>query len=199
MTRTLPCSLLAFAVLCFGCSTSAAPASDPGEITEETPLLHEDGTLAAHGWARGPLMQYDRSLVHDDRAEGLREWEYYAVFAPDFAIGLTLADIGLLSFSILTLEDYETEDIHEAIMFADTEALDFPFTPFGNTSFEAQTGTVEYRFEDDLRTITVLAGEPGTDERMEAHVQLRDSESIGAVLLREQAGEHAGDGHGARR
>ena len=105
---------------------------DPGEIVEETPLLNPDGTVAAHGWSRGPLMQYDRSLVQEEHLGGLREWECYAVFAPDFAIGLTL-------------EDYATEEIHSAILIADASALDFPPTPSSSmtccTSFLGANGT----------------------------------------------------------
>lgn len=170
-------------LLLSACTGSSDAPFDPGEITEETPLLDQDGLLAAHGWARGPLMQYDRALVQSEREDQLREWEYYAVFAPGFAIGLTLADLGLLSFSILTLEDYETGVVHDAIMFADSDALDFPFTPFENTLFEALTGSVEYRFEGDHRTITALAGEPGTDERMEARVRLADSETVESIAV----------------
>ena len=165
------------------CSTSGNSSSDPGEITEAVPLLDGDGTLAAHGWARGPLMEYDRTLVQPEREDQLREWEYYAVFAPKFAIGLTLADLGLLSFSILTLEDYATNEIHDAIMFEDSDALDFPFTPFENTLFESSTGSVEYRFEGDHRSITVLAGAPGSAERMEARIRLADSEAVQSIAV----------------
>ena len=107
-------------------------------------------------------MRYDRSLIRADQVDALREWEYYAVFAPNFAIGLTLADLGLLSFGILTLEDYETDAIHSALFIAAAEALDFPPTPFENTLFEAQTGSIEYRFEKGTRTITVISGEEGS-------------------------------------
>jgi len=164
-------------------SSSGEAGSSSGEITEETPLLDAEGVLAGHGWARGPLMQYDREDVQEGRVSQLREWEYYAVFAPDFAIGLTLADLGLLAFSTLTLEDYLTGDIHDVIMFAETDALDFPFTPFENTSFEAENGSVEYRFEGDHRTIMVLGGTPGTAERMEARVRLQDSEAVETIAV----------------
>lgn len=174
---------LLVSILLASCSTSNGATSDPGEITEETPLLNDDGTVAAHGWARAPLMEYDRGLVQPEREDQLREWEYYAVFAPDFAIGLTLADLGLLSFSILTLEDYETGDIHDAIMFEDSDALDFPLTPFDNTLFESSTGSVEYRFEGDHRRITVLAGTPGTADRMEARVRLADSAAVQSIAV----------------
>lgn len=187
MTRFHPLFLViaSLGFLLGACSTTdtSVPSSDPGEVTEATPLLGDDGTLAAHGWARGPLMQYDRALIQPEREGQLREWEYYAVFAPDFAIGLTLADLGFLSFSILTLEDYETGDVHDALLVGDAEALDFPFTPFENTLFEVETGSVEYRFDGDHRTITVLAGQEGTANRMEARVRLADSEAVQSIAV----------------
>lgn len=180
MTRHLvPAIVLGVALT--SCATNDGAGS--GEITEETPLLHPDGTVAAHGWARGPLMQYDRSLVQEEVADGLREWEYYAVFAPDFAIGLTLADLRILSFAILTLEDYTTGEVHSAILIGDAAALDFPPTPFENTSFESVTGSVEYRFEEGERSITVISGQPGADDRMEAHLSLSDSRSTESIAV----------------
>jgi hypothetical protein len=68
-------------------------------------------------------------------------------------------------------------------MFEDTDALDFPFTPFENTLFESSTGSVEYRFEGDHRSITVLAGAPGTPDRMEARVRLADSEAVESIAV----------------
>ncbi len=175
-----------------GCTSEGGGSADPGEITTETPLLNPDGTVAAHGWARGPLMQYDRSLVQEERLPGLREWEYYAVFTPDFAIGLTLADLRLLSFGTLTLEDYATGEIHSAVFLADADALDFPPTPFENTLFEAENGSIEYRFEETKRTITVISGKQGTNDRMEAHLELADSpatESIAVVHTFDEPGQ----------
>lgn len=194
MIQALRISVLALALglASTGCESDRSAGGDPGEIIEETPLLHADGTVAAHGWARGPLMQYDRSLVQEDHADALREWEYYAVFAPDFAIGLTLSNLGLLSFAILTLEDYSTGDIHSVNMFADAAALDFPPTPFENTRFESSAGSVEYRFEEGMRSIVVLSGEEGAEDRMEAHIELTDSratESIAVVHRFEEPGQ----------
>jgi hypothetical protein len=183
---------LAVLLTCSGCASENGAESAPGEITEETPLLHEDGTVAAHGWARGPLVQYDRSLVQEEVVDGLREWEYYAVFAPDFAIGLTLADLRVLSFGTLTLEDYATGEIHDAVFLADGEALDFPETPFEDTLFVSDAGSIEYQFGQSGRTITVISGRPGADDRMEAHLQLEDSretESIAVVHWFDEPGQ----------
>ena len=85
-----------------------------------------------------------------------------------------------------------TGDIHSAIFFADPSALDFPPTPFGNTLFETTTGSVEYRFEDGLRSITVFSGQEGADDRMEAHLELADSratESIAVVHRFDEPGQ----------
>ena len=64
---------ISLALTLSACSSSGsdAPSGEPGEITGEVPLLAEDGTLAAHGWARGPLMQYDRALVQEARTDQL--------------------------------------------------------------------------------------------------------------------------------
>jgi hypothetical protein len=128
-------------------------------------------------------MQYDRSLVQEQHLDQLREWEYYAVFAPDFAIGLTLADIGLLSLAILTVEDYVTGDIHDAMILGEASALDFPATPFENTLFQAPTGSVEYRFEEGARSITVISGKEGSQDRVEARLELADSRAVQSVAV----------------
>ena len=176
--------MLALCVFVLSACTSTDGLGSTGhEITESTPSLHDDGTVAAHGWARGPLVEYDRSLVQDDVIDGLREWEYYAVFTPDFAIGLTLSDIQLLAFGILTVEDYETGDIHDQILLGDAAALNFPPTPFENTSFESPSGSVEYRFEEGKRTIDVVAGAEGAPGRMVAHLELADSTTTESVAV----------------
>ncbi len=173
-----------------GCASEEG--GQPGEITEPTPLLNEDGTVAAHGWARGPLMQYDRARVQQEQRDQLREWEYYAVFTPGFAIGLTLADLGLLAFGTATLEDYATGEIYSAVLLASADALDFPPTPFENTFFESDNGTIDYRYGDGTRQITVLSGREGTDGRVELELELADgpaTESIAVVHRFEEPGQ----------
>ena len=45
------------------------------EYTEETPLLGNDGTLLAKGWARRNLFTYDRTKSTPNKRK--KEWDFY--------------------------------------------------------------------------------------------------------------------------
>ncbi len=149
-----------------------------GEITEDVPLLNADGTVAAHGWARAPHVQFDRSAIREEDLARLREWEYYAVFTDAFSMSFTLTDLGSFAFAIPTVEDYATGVVHSGFLLADTSVLDLPPTPFGDTRFETAGGTLEYRFDGRQRNIDVVT------PQYEAHLVLedtRDTDSIAVV------------------
>ena len=149
----------------------------PGEIGEETPLLRDDGTVAAHGWARGPLMQYDRSQIDPALAGSLREWEYYDIYTPEFSMGLTFTDLGSNTICIPTLEDYNSGIAHYAVILSNSAALDFPPTPFGDTHLEASGSTVDYRYAEGKRTVDVVS------PQYEAHLELVDSPEAESVAV----------------
>ncbi len=162
----------------------AGAALDPREITEPMPLLHADGTVSAHGWARGPLVEYDRAAVAPEVAERVREWEFYAIFAPGFALSVTLADVGVATVGTLTVQDYATGVRHEETILGGGEDLALPATPYGDTRWDRPAGFVEYGYDAGTRTIRFGAGDAGLWERAEADlVVLEDpaSESVAVV------------------
>jgi hypothetical protein len=189
VTRVLGAPLaLAVGLLWLGaCSTDDREPTDPcarsataihtGEITEPVPLLHDDGSLAAHGWARAPHMQYDRARIDPERRAALREWDYYAVYADGYSFSFTLANLGLFAFAIPTVEDYATGDVHSALLLADSQLLDLPPTPFGDTLFDTSSGSFEYRFDEDARLIDVVTPD------YEAHLRLEDRRDIDSIAV----------------
>ncbi len=75
------------------------------EIVREQPLLRKNGTLAQCGYAKRPILGYDRSAVKAGRLR-IKEWDYYLVSNSDFAVALTVADnsyMGLDSISLIDL------------------------------------------------------------------------------------------------
>jgi hypothetical protein len=73
---------------------ACAPGPDLGrEYTEPTPILDATGAVIAAGWARTPLFGFDRDLVREELRSRVREWDFYAIYAPDFAINFTLARV----------------------------------------------------------------------------------------------------------
>ena len=76
------------------------------EITEQIPLLDEQGNLTRAGYAKRLLPVYDRKKVRGGLTR-LKEWDYYYVGNQRFGVALTVADnsyMGLDSISFLSFE-----------------------------------------------------------------------------------------------
>jgi hypothetical protein len=75
------------------------------EITRSGDLLDARGRLAASGWARQPLLRYDRGRV---RAAALRikEWDYYEIVNPEYGIALLAYDIGYQGRAVVKWMDF---------------------------------------------------------------------------------------------
>lgn len=74
-------------------------------ITEPGPLLNEDGILAKRGWATSLLLEYDRSRIAASKLR-VKEWDYYLVSDDDYAIALTIGDMGYVSLVSASLIDF---------------------------------------------------------------------------------------------
>lgn len=160
------------------------PPLMPMEIVTPTPLLAADGTLAAHGWARGPLMQYDRASFAPEHADRVREWEYFAIFAPTFAAAVTIADLGILTIATISVQDYATGEVLDESLLGGPGDLVLPSTPFESTTWATSGGDVEHRYEAGTRTIRFRAGAVDVWELAEAALTIPDDpagESIAVV------------------
>ena len=75
------------------------------EITKSHPLLDEKGVLTEPGYARSPLLIYDRSAV---KAHPLRikEWDYYYIGNRSFGVALTIADNSYMGLDSISLLDF---------------------------------------------------------------------------------------------
>ena len=118
------------------------------------PLLNADGTLNAWGWARRTLMEYDRTLIPEERRDRLKEWDYYAVMSPDFYLELTVADITWAVLATVSFIDYQTGRNPVNIYFGfDSDLLDLPPDPYENALFETERHNVSFSFADKVRTL----------------------------------------------
>ena len=73
------------------------------EYLEETPLLAEDGTLLAHGWARKNVFQYDRSRVRHPLRR--KEWDFYQISDGHYMAQISFANISLGGYAQAVLVD----------------------------------------------------------------------------------------------
>ena len=67
------------------------------EYTERTPLLNQDGTLNAKGWARHNVFEYDRNLVKKGIISR-KEWDFYQISNGKYAVQLNFANISFGGF-----------------------------------------------------------------------------------------------------
>ena len=83
-----------------------ASPSKQTEYVAPTPLLEEDGTLLAKGWARHNVFAYDRNkskpLSHR------KEWDFYQVSNGRYMAQINFANITKLGFATATLVDLKT-------------------------------------------------------------------------------------------
>jgi len=121
------------------------------EITEAGTLLDPRGRLRESGWARKPLLTYDRSAVGAPLRR-IKEWDYYCVLARDFGVAFTVADngyIGIVSASVLDFN----EGNHT------TETLTIPF-PLGSLSLpgSSEKGDVKVRHKSGSISFSLMEG-----------------------------------------
>ena len=63
------------------------------EVTKVQPLLNEQGNLREPGWSRKLVQQYDRTAIKALPFR-IKEWDYYLVMGKDFAVCMTISDMG---------------------------------------------------------------------------------------------------------
>ncbi len=65
------------------------------EIVQPGPLLDQRGRLVQKGWARRPILAYDRRQVGVSPFRR-KEWDYYCILGESGGLALTVADLGYL-------------------------------------------------------------------------------------------------------
>jgi hypothetical protein len=66
------------------------------EITEPSNLFNEDGSLVQKGWARKPLLTYNKESIGKGWAR-IKEWDHYSILNENYGFQLTIGDIGYLT------------------------------------------------------------------------------------------------------
>ena len=76
------------------------------EIIEPSNLFNKDGSLVQRGWARKPILKYNK----EDIGKGwlrIKEWDHYSILNKQFGFQLTIGDIGYLTQMSYVWLDFE--------------------------------------------------------------------------------------------
>jgi len=76
------------------------------KIETEGPLLDSTGALREYGWSDRPCLRYDRGTVRAPWPR-IKEWDYYHIIGPDYAVAFTIADIGYLFQVSVSVMDFQ--------------------------------------------------------------------------------------------
>ncbi len=130
------------------------------KITESSELLDDNGLLTNPGYATKLLWRYDRNKIKAGWHR-IKEWDYYAVLAPEngYGITFTVSDLGYLGLVAVCWLDFENKT------FSQSETLTIlprgrtnlpPTSAAGTTSFVDKKINFECSVSNNKRTITVL-------------------------------------------
>ena len=76
------------------------------EITEPSNLFNEDGSLLQRGWARKPVLKYNKENIGKGWTR-IKEWDHYSILNNEFGIQITIGDIGYLTQMSYTWIDFK--------------------------------------------------------------------------------------------
>ncbi|MEF9925616.1 MAG: DUF2804 domain-containing protein [Raoultibacter sp.] len=126
-------------------------------ITCEGPLHNDKGALDQPGWANQLLLTYDKARVKAPKWR-LKEWDYYLINDDDYAVALTLGDLGYMGLLSASLIDFKA-----ATFITTSEIVPLPLGKFalptttaqGVSEFRNKRVHFRYEVEEGLRHIKV--------------------------------------------
>ncbi len=79
------------------------------EITERSDVFNKDGSLIQRGWARKPLLTYNKENIGKNWIR-IKEWDHYSILNNEFGFQLTIGDIGYLTQMSYVWLDFTKKD-----------------------------------------------------------------------------------------
>lgn len=127
------------------------------EIFSDCELLDNQGHITRAGYARRPFWQYNRKKIQAPWYR-IKEWDYYAVLAPDrgFGITFTLADLGYAGIAAVCWLDFKQRQYRQV-----ESTRPFPMgrmglprdSEAGTTRFHSKQLTLSFAASKGCRTI----------------------------------------------
>ena len=127
------------------------------EIQNPAPLLNDDGSLFEAGYAKYPLLVYDRSLVKGGKSR-IKEWDYYLIYNDRYAVALTADDnsyMGMMSVSFIDLEK-RSETTNSVIIPFTFGRIGLPASSqYGDVVYESRRVKLSFTHEAEGRRLKV--------------------------------------------
>jgi len=125
------------------------------EITEPSDLFDEEGVLIQDGWARKPLLRYNRENIPVGWFR-LKEWDNYVINHPEYNVNVTIADVGYMGLISFELVDYKEQRVYSGGLtkFFTKGTWNLPLSSEkGNIEFHNETFDLKIERLPDKRVI----------------------------------------------
>lgn len=159
--------------------------TDQREFTSAIPLLDADGSLAAWGWGRRAVFEYNREAIPAARHARIKEWEHFTIMSPEFTVGVTIVQLGPLVASSAEVIDYASQSIKSAMFLTPTpmEKSALPDDPYGATRFARGKDFVSLSYADKRREIAFQFAKSLLAAPMEGKIELQDDPAKESVAI----------------
>ncbi|MBD3193709.1 MAG: DUF2804 family protein [Candidatus Lokiarchaeota archaeon] len=149
---------------------------EQNEITEPSDLFNEDGSLVQKGWARKPILNYNKENIGKSWWR-IKEWDHYSVLNDDFGFQLTIGDIGYLTQMSFVWLDFKNKNrADKSTMKFFTKSKILPLSSLEDSLIEFQTDEFDASLEKkgDKRILTI--DDPSfIDEGIHGSILLEDN------------------------
>ena len=125
------------------------------EIMNSSLLLDKNGNLNEPGFAKQLLLEYDRTQVKGGFLR-LKEWDYYLIANPHFAVALTIADnsyMGLDSISFLWFDEQTEKTVSKMQILTRGKKRLPESSKSGNIQSKGKGYQVSFAHEDGKRIL----------------------------------------------
>lgn len=123
------------------------------EILTPANILNSKGELNISGWAKNPIMIYNPQCIPEHLKGQKKEWEHYTIVGKDFALSLTLLNIGFTVAALVDYCNYEKNAYYSNFFNSLENFQNYPFNPAptGNTYWEKDGEHISFVFKNGIR------------------------------------------------
>ena len=145
------------------------------EITESSKLFNDDGSLVQRGWARKPILKYNKEQIGKGWSR-IKEWDHFSILNKDFGFQLTIGDIGYLTqMSYVWLDFKEKKRDGKGIMKFFTKSKLLPLNSLEDSVIEFPTKKFKATISREKNTRVLTIDDPSFQEKgLRGRIVLQD-------------------------
>lgn len=154
------------------------------EVTKEQLLLDNQGQLREPGWSKQLVQKYRREDIKAPKFR-IKEWDYYLIMNKDFAVALTISDLGYLGMLSASFIDFTKPWEHtESVLTA------FPMGKFklpsdsksGVSAFANNRVSMEFIVENGKRHLVCEFNKFDGDKNFKCDILLEQTDADTLVI-----------------